>query len=748
MLGRRNDKRKSFFLLVLQYVVVTVLISIVVFSMIFYAECERILLAQSFTHAMGALRQSAALADDVDREINKFCMQLYSEDLVYQFAFSEDSNNFWVLDALKKMDSYRFVSSYISSVYVYSRQLDRVYLSAEGISNKVQSASDFYDQAFLSRINEHAESAPLKPFARRIPIEATGDSYVGYTYLFYDFARIEDANIIVGVNVGQRALQSALQSALQGADAETGFTSFLTDENGRVLTRTPFWADLENVGPFLSDVLDSSTETPAFLNRSIDGHACYLAASAPNRNGWRAVALVSVASIEGSLVSLRHKTLAIGGSIFLLGTALSVLMAYRLNKPVKRLQEQVSDLSSRHMDERYKRRQEIIHRLMLSSASEPSETELEELQLQLPEEGAYSVLLLQIDHYADYLADAGENAQLYKFGLCNIAEELLQPLCKTFSADMGEDCCALLFLAAAPLRPDEVRQTVCSLQEIVRSKLDFSVSCVWSTEVAHRNEIAYQYNQTRQYAAYRLFRGAGCYVDAAQEQERPQTAYPAQLERQASDALAIGSLAAARESYDALLDAIGQLAPRQLNLACGHMTYSLSTALESLKKNDFPSTAVNYNIEGLFGGCESVEQVKQRLSDMFDELDYLSANRKTDRQDAMVAKVREILEREYSNLNLSLNLIADEVDLTPNYVGRVFKRMTGASIPDTIMMLRIDKAKELLAATKLPINQLAERVGFAGDGYFYKAFKTHCGCTPADYRKRQRAKREESECQK
>ena len=164
-----------------------------------------------------------------------------------------------------------------------------------------------------------------------------------------------------------------------------------------------------------------------------------------------------------------------------------------------------------------------------------------------------------------------------------------------------------------------------------------------------------------------------------------------------------------------------------------------------LRKNFFPSTSINYNIEGLFLDCESVDQVRLRLTKMFDELDDLLANRKSDRQDAMVARAREIIGREYGNCNLSLNLIADEIGLTPNYVGRVFKRITGVSIPDTIMILRIEKAKKLLAATKMPVNQLAEQVGFAGEGYFYKVFKVHCGCTPADYRKQCRFEKEESE---
>ena len=49
--------------------------------------------------------------------------------------------------------------------------------------------------------------------------------------------------------------------------------------------------------------------------------------------------------------------------------------------------------------------------------------------------------------------------------------------------------------------------------------------------------------------------------------------------------------------------------------------------------------------------------------------------------------------------------------------------------------LRVQRAKELLRDTKLPLYEVASRVGYESDLAFTKTFKKHAGVTPTRYRK-------------
>lgn len=89
--------------------------------------------------------------------------------------------------------------------------------------------------------------------------------------------------------------------------------------------------------------------------------------------------------------------------------------------------------------------------------------------------------------------------------------------------------------------------------------------------------------------------------------------------------------------------------------------------------------------------------------------------------------------------NCSLQLLAREMNMNANYLGQLFKRETGKTYSNYVTELRIERAKELLSADELSINEIAMALGFNDYFYFLKTFKRVTGCTPKQYRQRQEA---------
>ena len=52
-----------------------------------------------------------------------------------------------------------------------------------------------------------------------------------------------------------------------------------------------------------------------------------------------------------------------------------------------------------------------------------------------------------------------------------------------------------------------------------------------------------------------------------------------------------------------------------------------------------------------------------------------------------------------------------------------------------LTLLRMQKARELLQETQLPMYEIASKVGYESDLAFTKTFKKHTGTTPTRYRK-------------
>ena len=91
---------------------------------------------------------------------------------------------------------------------------------------------------------------------------------------------------------------------------------------------------------------------------------------------------------------------------------------------------------------------------------------------------------------------------------------------------------------------------------------------------------------------------------------------------------------------------------------------------------------------------------------------------------------------------LSLADLSAHVSLSPNYLCKVFKQVTGETITHYTQNLKIEASIELLKEDSLSINEISERFGFCDQFYFSKVFKSYVCMSPMQYRKAMRAQRQ------
>lgn len=84
---------------------------------------------------------------------------------------------------------------------------------------------------------------------------------------------------------------------------------------------------------------------------------------------------------------------------------------------------------------------------------------------------------------------------------------------------------------------------------------------------------------------------------------------------------------------------------------------------------------------------------------------------------------------------LTLNDMAARLDLTPQYLTRLFRQYFNRSFFDILSQLRLDHAKILLEAPDITVEQVAEQSGYPNTRAFIEKFKEACGMTPGQYKK-------------
>ena len=98
-----------------------------------------------------------------------------------------------------------------------------------------------------------------------------------------------------------------------------------------------------------------------------------------------------------------------------------------------------------------------------------------------------------------------------------------------------------------------------------------------------------------------------------------------------------------------------------------------------------------------------------------------------------VRKMKGLIKEYYRSI--TLEEIGAKLNVTPEYLGTLFRKEVGVSFSNYIKKYRIDKAKELLCGTEMKLYQIAEEVGYTDSKYFSKVFKELTGQLPTEYRK-------------
>lgn len=102
----------------------------------------------------------------------------------------------------------------------------------------------------------------------------------------------------------------------------------------------------------------------------------------------------------------------------------------------------------------------------------------------------------------------------------------------------------------------------------------------------------------------------------------------------------------------------------------------------------------------------------------------------------LVKRATLYIEENYTRDSISLNEVADAVEVSANYFSTVFRQETGMTFTEYVTKKRMDKAKQLLRQTERPSGEIASEVGFKDSHYFSFVFKKTQGCTPREYRSR------------
>ncbi|TBL80748.1 response regulator [Paenibacillus thalictri] len=134
----------------------------------------------------------------------------------------------------------------------------------------------------------------------------------------------------------------------------------------------------------------------------------------------------------------------------------------------------------------------------------------------------------------------------------------------------------------------------------------------------------------------------------------------------------------------------------------------------------------------------TLEDIHQYIAEQALTATRLNHELYMDKKNALVHRMKQLIQDHLGEEQLSLPWLASNfLYLNPEYIGKLFRKETGEKFTHYVARLRIERAKELIAAH--PDYKMYEIAGMAGFGsdqqYFGNVFKKYAGCPPLEYKK-------------
>ncbi|MCJ8014597.1 helix-turn-helix domain-containing protein [Paenibacillus sp. KQZ6P-2] len=136
--------------------------------------------------------------------------------------------------------------------------------------------------------------------------------------------------------------------------------------------------------------------------------------------------------------------------------------------------------------------------------------------------------------------------------------------------------------------------------------------------------------------------------------------------------------------------------------------------------------------------AETVQDMEKCLLAICSKIIAYHREKRSKMTDVTLQLATEYMDANY-NKNISVDMVAEYVQRSSSYLGRIFKESKGMTVNDYLIQLRIKRAMELLKQPGASVEEICREIGYANVSYFNKLFKARTGLTPGQFRQQQAA---------
>lgn len=141
-----------------------------------------------------------------------------------------------------------------------------------------------------------------------------------------------------------------------------------------------------------------------------------------------------------------------------------------------------------------------------------------------------------------------------------------------------------------------------------------------------------------------------------------------------------------------------------------------------------------HQIDKLLPNITSIDMLCTEIRQIFERVLVFRDSQTSNPYTAMLQHAKSYIDRQAGQPELSLNDVAEHVNLSPSHFSTIFSRENSETFKEYLTRIRIERAKELLKTTTLKASEISDQVGYRDPHYFSAVFKKVTGLSPRQFR--------------
>lgn len=666
--------------------------------------------------------------------------------LFYQNNADEERN------ALLALAEMRMSVRHLNSIYIYNDYNDLIYCSSESYLPLVSSKDSFEDKGFIEMLQNIDQYSKYTPFLRMISLETPAgqkqNTFV-YTYLLYDSYSSGSRKNIVAFNFHLSWMEDALNYFSIGTNEEDHI--WIVSRDRQVI--------YTGTGELIGAKVDERTlpdeiyeKKSGYLLTGDKKNQKMLVFASSGQTGyedWTFLSWNDYSAMIEPINRMRSLIYFVCFLALLVSTMIIIFLSIHLYAPVRQTMDKIDLLELEN-----EKRQKIDKMRFLRRLFQGNETEdMDQMQTRFDQFGISYLLhsdnrvaVLSVDYLKSFERMYGK--EMEQMDAC--LEELFQ---EEFGRVFGDILFAKMqdgvwgiSIQESPgeegkTDTTDIRQKLELLFESLNRVLDerwkISISMAVSESGHSLRDIPYLYAEAMDILPYHYLLGYKRILTKEDigEYGQKKFEYPHEIEKNLISSLFAGNLEASREAYGEFVRQISGFSVEEIKICFMLLAYSLKSASRNavievssiLTEFDQFYTKL-YTLETIF-------EVDQMFLHLMSEITERLQAYAQERHEALIDRIRNYVAEHYNQISLSMSEVADSVEMSAAYLGRLFKQVAGQTFTEYLTKYRLEKACELLDHTEMTVNEISDEVGFTNSSYFYIVFKKNMGCTPTQYRK-------------